>query len=153
MEAAGKLYREQYGLEVVILRFSNIYGPGSLERTSVIANWCKQALTNKEIIIYGSGEQTRDFVYIDDVVNALWDYSHISSPSKEIAAISDEQTSLIKIAEYIAGQTGACISYRESREGDVMANNFPKGERISISHQNLYDNIDKTLEYFRNELD
>lgn len=152
MEDFGRSYRELYDLEVVSLRFTNIYGPGSKDKTSCIAQFCKQALTNKEIIIYGDGEQTRDFVYIGDVVDAIWDQATTSRPLSELVVGTNRQISLNTLAQTIAEKTSAEIVHREARIGDVRSNEIPPG---AIRFQTLTDideGIEKTLEYFRNEL-
>jgi UDP-glucose 4-epimerase len=70
VQALGKLY----GIETVILRIFNVYGPGQAITPShapVIPKLLKQALAGGSLVIYGQGTQTRDFVYISDVVQAL----------------------------------------------------------------------------------
>ena len=57
-------------LETVILRFGNVYGPGSLKKTSVVAKFVRNILANK-YLYFGDGRQTRDYIYIDDIVNAI----------------------------------------------------------------------------------
>ena len=64
-------YFNSYGISSVILRFSNIYGPGSFFKSSVIAKFIKQIFNQSEIIIFGNGNQSRDFLYIDDVTSAI----------------------------------------------------------------------------------
>ena len=69
-QALGKLY----GIETVILRIFNVYGPGQAIPPShppVIPKLLKQALSGGSLVIYGQGTQTRDFIYISDVVEAL----------------------------------------------------------------------------------
>lgn len=60
-----------YGLNSIALRFSNVYGPGSHKKGSVVALFFKRALEGLPLVIYGSGGQTRDFIYIDDLRNAI----------------------------------------------------------------------------------
>jgi UDP-glucose 4-epimerase len=63
-----------WGIETVALRIFNAYGPGQRIRPAhppVVAQFVKQALTGGSLVVMGSGEQTRDFVYVDDVVEAL----------------------------------------------------------------------------------
>ena len=79
--AVGKLtgehyslvFNEIYGVPAVVLRYFNVYGlrqdPHS-EYSAVVPKFINQALAGKPPIIYGDGEQTRDFIYIDDVVRA-----------------------------------------------------------------------------------
>ncbi|MDI7276658.1 MAG: NAD-dependent epimerase/dehydratase family protein [Anaerolineae bacterium] len=80
--AVSKLAAEQYvlalgalwGIETVILRVFNAYGPGQAlppTHAPVIPQFLKQALGGGSLVVYGSGEQTRDFVYVLDVVDAL----------------------------------------------------------------------------------
>jgi UDP-glucose 4-epimerase len=63
-----------YGIETVCLRIFNAYGPGQRVppvHTPVIPNFLRQAWENGTIVVHGDGNQTRDFVYVDDVVNAM----------------------------------------------------------------------------------
>ncbi len=80
--AVSKLSAEYYvrtigmlwGLETVILRIFNTYGPGQplpASHAPVISKFLKCASTGESIVMYGNGQQTRDFVYIDDVIDAL----------------------------------------------------------------------------------
>jgi len=64
-------YKETFGLNYTALRLANIYGPrqDSKGEAGVIAIFCDKMLKNEKVVINGDGEQTRDFVYVDDVVN------------------------------------------------------------------------------------
>lgn len=66
-------YREVYGLDYTILRFANIYGPRQYKggEAGVVSIFIEHAVTGKACFINGDGLQTRDYVYVDDVVNAL----------------------------------------------------------------------------------
>ena len=64
-------YHGSFGLDAVALRFGNVYGPGSGHKESVVAKFIRRALAGKELVIYGDGNQTRDFIYINDIVEAL----------------------------------------------------------------------------------
>ena len=61
-------YAAAYDLPVASLRFSNIYGPGSLHKGSVVAHFFKSILNSQPLIVYGDGNQERDFLFIDDLV-------------------------------------------------------------------------------------
>jgi len=93
--AVGKLAAEQYmfnvgrheSFETVALRIFNAYGPGqSLPPTHapVIPQFMHQIMGNGSVIVHGSGEQVRDFVYIDDVVKALVAAANASNIDQEI---------------------------------------------------------------------
>lgn len=63
-----RIYYEIYGLETIILRYFNVYG---LEKTNnVIGIFKSKVQRNEQIVIYGDGNQQRDFIYINDVINA-----------------------------------------------------------------------------------
>ncbi len=73
----GELYLEfwqrEFGLGYAALRLSNVYGPRQNPHgeAGVVAIFCERMLAGKSPVIYGSGEQTRDFVYVGDVVQAV----------------------------------------------------------------------------------
>ena len=64
-------YFRSFGVETVALRFGNVYGPGSDRKSSVVAKFIKQALAGESCEIYGDGTQTRDFIYIEDLLGAI----------------------------------------------------------------------------------
>ena len=66
-----RLYSRLFDLDHVILRYSNVYGPGqsSSEETGVIAIFSQQVARSQPLTVEGDGKQTRDFVFVDDVVN------------------------------------------------------------------------------------
>jgi len=76
---AGKLsgegycsaYYRTFGLQTVALRFGNVYGPFSKRKNSVVAKFIRQALAGETREVYGDGKQTRDFIYVDDVIEAI----------------------------------------------------------------------------------
>jgi UDP-glucose 4-epimerase len=65
-------YNLQWGLSYVCLRYANVYGPrqNSEGEAGVVAIFCKKLLKGEKAVIYGDGGQTRDFVFVEDVVNA-----------------------------------------------------------------------------------
>jgi len=65
-------YRQQYGIDAVSLRYANVYGPRQNPHgeAGVVAIFAREMLTGGDPVINGSGEQTRDYVYVDDVVRA-----------------------------------------------------------------------------------
>jgi UDP-glucose 4-epimerase len=66
-----KVYASLYGIPSVVLRYFNVYGPGQSNRyAGVITSFVNEALRGKPPIIFGDGTQTRDFVFVDDVVRA-----------------------------------------------------------------------------------
>ena len=71
VEGLCSAYAGSYGFKAVSLRFANVYGPRSFHKGSVVAAFCRQVLQAQPLIVYGDGEQTRDFVFVDDVCNGI----------------------------------------------------------------------------------
>lgn len=71
MEGYLSAYAGAYGMKSVALRFSNIYGPRSFHKGSVVAAFMRRALKDKPLIVYGDGTQTRDYLYVGDLVKGI----------------------------------------------------------------------------------
>ncbi len=71
MEGYLSAFSAAYGMKCCALRFSNIYGPGSFHKGSVVAHFFKQILTAKELVVYGDGSQARDFLFVEDLVEGI----------------------------------------------------------------------------------
>ena len=71
LDEYARVFAEQYGLETVALRYFNVYGPRQTGQYSgVISTFLEQARAGEPITVEGDGDQTRDFVHVDDVVRA-----------------------------------------------------------------------------------
>ncbi len=72
VERYAMFFADQHGLEPVILRYSNPYGPGQLARRGqgVIAAWCEAIAHDEEIVLYGDASTRRDFIYVEDAAAA-----------------------------------------------------------------------------------
>jgi UDP-glucuronate decarboxylase len=65
-------YNRQHDLDIKVVRIFNTYGPNMHPNDGrVVSNFIMQALTNQDITVYGNGEQTRSFCYIDDLINGM----------------------------------------------------------------------------------
>jgi UDP-glucose 4-epimerase len=112
--AVSKLAAEYYvrtigalwGLETVILRVFNAYGPGQRLPPShppVVPRFLQQAQQGGSLIIFGGGGQTRDFVYVDDVVEALMAASSASNVDRRIINVgSGRETTVNDLAALVA---------------------------------------------------
>ena len=128
-EAYCSSYFRTFGIETVALRFGNVYGPGSGHKNSVVAKFIKQALKGETLEIYGDGSQTRDFIYIDDLVRAVQCAATKSNVGGEIFQIAtNSETSVselldIMIAAFaVRGIAKPAVIYTEQRLGDVKRN-------------------------------
>ena len=131
--AVSKLAAEYYvksigalwGIETVCLRVFNAYGPGQHMppvHTPVIPNFLHQALENGTIVIHGDGNQTRDYVYVDDVVNAMSAASTAPDINQLIINIgSGSETSIRELARSAVDLTGGQpeIVYNPRNEGGL----------------------------------
>ena len=74
-EEACKMYKKTYGMDIEIVRFYNVYGPGEIvdgDWAAVVGKWRRQVKNGEPITIVGDGEQRRDFTHIDDIIDGLW---------------------------------------------------------------------------------
>jgi UDP-glucose 4-epimerase len=122
-------YYRTYGLETVALRFGNVYGPGSDQKNSVIAKFIKQAMRGETLEIYGDGEQTRDFLFIDDLIDAIRLAVNVDSIGGEIFQIgtNTEQTVTEVVGKLLsifaqAGIIDVRVRHVSPRKGDVRRN-------------------------------
>jgi UDP-glucose 4-epimerase len=105
---------ELWGLETVALRIFNAYGPNQslpISHAPVIPRFLQQALTGGSIVLFGNGRQTRDFVYVDDVVEALVRSATADAVNRGIINIgSGIETSIQDLVDKIALVTGKRIN-------------------------------------------
>ena len=66
-------YSQSYGIKAVSLRFSNLYGPFSRNKGSVVAAFIRDMRTKGVITVYGDGSQTRDYLYVEDLAGGVLD--------------------------------------------------------------------------------
>lgn len=94
-EAYCSAFYNSYGLETVVLRFSNIYGPWAWHKSNLFVAFIKAALKDKPLHIYGDGHQTRDFLYVKDLVEAIKLASTVEDIGGQVFQVgSGEETSV-----------------------------------------------------------
>jgi UDP-glucose 4-epimerase len=122
-----QVFTRSYGLETVCLRYFNIFGPrqdpGS-PYSGVISLFTDRLLKGERPVIYGDGEQTRDFTYVSNAVDANLLAAETDRAVGEVINIANgEQVSINRLFELIRGITGREEiepEYREARTGDVV---------------------------------
>jgi UDP-glucose 4-epimerase len=119
--AVSKLAAEYYvrtigslwGLESVALRVFNAYGPGQplpAAHAPVIPRFLRQALQGGSLVVHGDGNQTRDYIYIDDVVEALAAAAHVQDIDRQVINVgSGQETSVRELARLAGAVTGQKI--------------------------------------------
>jgi len=122
-------YYRTFGIDTVMLRFGNVYGPGSLHKSSVVAKFIRQALEGKTLEIYGDGSQTRDFIYIDDLIDAVM--ASVTTPSiggEAFQIATNKETTVGEMTEELVdilkaqGVSNIDLVNGEKRLGDVARN-------------------------------
>lgn len=106
-------YYQVYGLNYTILRFANVYGPRQFKggEAGVIAIFTENAVSGQESLLFGDGLQTRDFVYVDDVVSALMVALEIDCRG-EINIGSGQEIDLKMVIESIERALGATMKIK-----------------------------------------
>lgn len=137
-------YRRQHGLEPVVFRFFNIFGPRqdpSSPYSGVISIFSERAQKNLPITVFGDGEQTRDFVYVEDLVDVL--VQSIEAPQVEAGAVNvglNQATTLKQMLAALAEVVGELppVTYGPARSGDIRhsrANNQRLLQRFKFPEQ------------------
>ncbi len=128
-EAYCSAYFRTYGVETVALRFGNVYGPGSGHKNSVVAKFIRLAMAGETLEIYGDGKQTRDFIYVEDLIGAIGLAATVKGIGGEVFQIATHrETSVRELMEQLlpalknAGIQEVEVKYGAPRQGDVLRN-------------------------------
>lgn len=152
-------YYHCFGVETVVLRFGNVYGEGSGHKQSVVAKFIKQAYSGERLEIYGDGNQTRDFIYISDLIAAVIQSSTMSDVGGETFQIATAQeTTVSEMTKKLLtvmkeeGMKEPEIYLGPRRDGDVQRNFSDTSKARSKLHWassvSLEDGLRRTLRYF-----
>lgn len=152
-------YREQHGVSVRIARIFNTYGPRMAENDGrVVSGFIWQALRGQPITVYGTGEQTRSFCYVDDLVDGLLRLMEVETPPGPINLGNPEEHTVLQLAEIILELTGSRVPIVRAplpaddprrRRPDIALANRLLGWRPTIPPR---DGIARTIAAFRAEL-
>jgi len=150
-------YLENFGLQTISLRYFNVFGPRQDPKSqyaAAIPIFVNNALQNKEIIIYGDGEQTRDFIFVKDVVaaNVLAATTENVNGTFNVAcgsAISINQ--LVKLVLELTNSKSK-IRYEKERAGDIKHSLASIEEtKLKLNFQpkhDLHEGLKETINYF-----
>lgn len=155
----ARLYHDRYGTETVALRYFNAYGPGQTggDYAGVISIFIEQALAGEDITVEGDGEQTRDFVYIDDIVDANVAAAQTSAVGAGYNVGTGESVTIRELAELIQDitDTDSDIVHTDPREGDIdhsrAAISKAKANLDFEASVSLREGLERTVEWFRGE--
>ncbi|MCG8378793.1 MAG: NAD-dependent epimerase/dehydratase family protein [Proteobacteria bacterium] len=157
-------YFRTYGIQTVALRFGNVYGPLSSLKNSVVAKFIRKALKGEILEIYGDGNQTRDFIYIDDLVSAILLASEKQDVGGEVFQIAtSSETTIASMADSLEetlsdfGVKNIRVEYSEPRLGDVARNYSDtckaKNKLGWSARTELVHGLKMTVEWFINNHD
>jgi UDP-glucose 4-epimerase len=153
-----RIFHDLYGLETVSLRYFNVFGPNQdpdSEYAAVIPRFIKAFLTGTSPTVFGDGEQSRDFTYVDNVVYGnLLAVEAKDAPGKVINLACGGQLTLNQLLVHLKQITGSDAEavYTDPRPGDVRHS----WADISVSEQvldyktqvALEEGLGKTVDYF-----
>ena len=152
-------YFKTFGIETVALRFGNVYGPLSGHKNSVVARFIKRALDGEVLEIYGDGTQTRDFIYVADLVRAVRLAATVDGVGGEVFQIAtsaettvQELTDKLLPALASAGLNNIEVRKTAARRGEVRRNyaDTSKAHRMLgwKAEVGLDDGLARTVDYF-----
>ena len=155
-----RIFSQLYGLETVSLRYFNVFGPRQdpkSEYAAVIPKFITAALRKERPVVFGDGEQTRDFCFIENAVrmNLLAASSPRKLEGQVVNVACGERTSLNKLLEILGQLTGARLEpdYRPRRAGDVRDSLADiRAGRELLGYEPVVDvrkGLERTLEAFR----
>jgi len=160
-ELYANLYYSLYGMETVCLRYFNVFGPRqdpSSPYSGVISIFMQRAAEAAAPMIYGDGQQTRDFVYVRDVVHANIQAATVDSAPGEVFNVGTGEAisvnDLWSTISRLAG-TDADPTHGPARAGDIvhsLASVQKAGDLLDFQGSvSLADGLSKTFDWYRNQ--
>lgn len=155
-------YFQTFDIGTVALRFGNVYGPLSGHKNSVVARFIKRAAGGEVLEIYGDGSQTRDYIYIGDLVRAIKLSATVEGVGGETFQIATSaETTVREIADRLlpvladAGIKDVEVQNTDARRGEVRRNfaDTSKARRLLgwRAEMDLDEGLRRTVEWFMSE--
>jgi len=163
----GELYcnyfHNYYGLPVAVARYFNVYGPGEVpgRYRNVIPNFMWRALCKQPLSITGTGEETRDFTFVDDIVDGTLRLGTVNGAAGEaINLASETETKVIDLATWIneltGNEAGTVLGPRRNWDKVVKRRASTEKARRILGYEprtEIRDGLEKTLGWFRENWD
>lgn len=153
-----RVFSEIYGLPSVSLRYSNVYGPRqnpNSEYAAVIPKFISNVLDGRPPVIFGDGLQTRDFVYVKDVVRA--NILAVETRGTGVFNIGGgSRITILELARTIIHLLGKNVEplHEEPREGDIRHSSADSSKANSFGYESEYslkDGVKELIRWFNNE--
>ncbi len=157
-EDFARMYTRHFDLHTVGLRYFNVFGPRQnpdSQYAAVIPNFIRSMLDGERATIYGDGEQTRDFLYVKDVVRANLAAAREGKPGEVYNVGYNREMTINELHDRLADLCGVDVEpvYEDAREGDVRRS---KGDVSLLRRDTGFDpeftveeGLKRTVEYFR----
>jgi UDP-glucose 4-epimerase len=161
-ERYARFWAAHHGMDIVTVRLFNTYGPGELPGLyrNVIPNFIGLALRGEPLTITGTGEETRDFTYVDDTVRGMCMVLFgDTQPGDVFNVATGRKTRIIEIAEiinnYLDNKSG--VVYRPRRDWDSVINRQANVEKIGSllgfkAESDLTSTVQRTCDWIRQHL-
>jgi nucleoside-diphosphate-sugar epimerase len=160
-ESYAKVFYDLYGLETPVLRYFNVYGPRqnpSSPYSGVISIFMTKALQNNPAVIYGDGNQSRDFIYVQDVVRANLAAASIENAGGQVFNIgSGSSVTINRLWEAICDLCGHRLEpqYSDKRPGDIIQSVAGVDKAKALlgfeSEVAFKKGLELTFEWYRNQ--
>lgn len=154
-EALIYVYKNNHNVDTVVARFFNTYGPRmDANDGRVVSNFCVQAISNKPLTVYGKGDQTRSFCYVDDLIRGIVALIN-SDESGPMNLGNPKEFTILELAQLVQELTGnsSKILYKDLPGDDPMQRQPVIDYAVrSLSWEpkiNLRDGLLKTIDYFK----
>ena len=155
-----RVFTQVYGLETISLRYFNVFGPRqdpSSTYSGVISRFIDALMKGGTPVIYGDGEQTRDFTYVANVVDANIRAADATSGVGEMLNVANGErvslNTLLDTLKTITGKTGVAAEYLPERRGDVkhsQADNARAVEFLGYTKLvGLEEGLRKTIDWWK----
>ena len=161
LEQYADFYSQTFGLSCMGLRYFNVYGPrqnSASPYSGVIASFIDALLTGQPLHIFGDGQQQRDFIYVQDVVEA--NMTALQADCQGVCNVATgRHTSLLDLVKTLEDLTGQSIqpAFSAARQGDIHYSVGYVGrllESLGVSARwSLYEGLKELLEYESAKLD
>jgi len=152
-----ELYSKLYSIECVALRYSNVYGPrqNTLGEAGVMAIFIPNLLKNRSLTVFGNGNQTRDFIYVEDVAQATLQALFKKTRNKVINVSTNEENSINKLIKILSGITNIEVetNNEDPRQGDIEHNRLDNSLAIKEldwkPKTSFEEGLRKTLDFYK----
>jgi UDP-glucose 4-epimerase len=158
-ELYAELYTQTFGVNVVALRYFNVFGPRQRpdsQYAAAVPIFVKRMIDNKPITIYGDGKQTRDLVFVGDVVRAnLIAAEHPSAPGEVFNVCTGHEISILDLVNTLREMfpSAPMHEFAPARSGDIYRSIGSPAKSAQVigfhAQTNLADGLRQTVEWMR----